>query len=182
MDYISQTTRRQQQQQWIPPPPSSNRAADVSKGLPTHTHPLINNATFNFPAPPANDKMSQIRTHSNKCVFNRSNDPPLRHHRPRHHPRAPSSFFVSSAITTMRQAAWQRCGTKRRSGGDSGARTRRTEISFKLSPRRVGVVFASICVFSRYKRTKTGHHKQETNARTPHHFEHKPQAWPHSPQ
>lgn len=180
MDYISQT-RRQQQQQRIPPPPSSNRAADVSKGLPTHTHPLINNATFNFPASPPMTKCSKTG-HIRTNVSLKDQMTPLRHHRPRHHPRAPSSFFVSSAITTMRQAAWQRCGTKRRSGGDSVARKRRTEISFKLSPRRVEVVFACTCAFSRYKQTKTGHHKQETNARTPHHFEHKPQAWPHSPQ
>lgn len=64
-------------------------------------------------------------------------------------PHAPSRLFVSSAITTMRQAAWQRCGTKRRSGGDSIARTRRTETPFKLSPRRVGVIFDSTCAFSR---------------------------------
>lgn len=72
---------------------------------------------------------------------------PLRHHSARHYIHAPSSLFVSSAIITMRQAAWQRCGTKRRSGGDSKARTRRTETPLKLSPRRVTVILTAVLHF-----------------------------------
>lgn len=150
-DYISQTARvttsRQQQQQRIPPPPSSNRAADVSKGLPRHTHPLINNTTFNIPASPRTPNPS-FPGHTGGNVSLTSQINPLLHHSARQHLRAPGRLFVSSAIITMRQAAWQRCGMKRRSGGDSTARTRRTGTPLKLSPRRVWAILSSSCAFS----------------------------------
>lgn len=75
--------------------------------------------------------MSFNRTHWKKNVLNWAKNR-LGHHSSLRHIHAPSRLFVSSAIITMRQAAWQRCGTKRRSGGDSKARTRRAETQLKL--------------------------------------------------
>lgn len=124
--HVSLSAGRQQQQRRIPPPPSSNRAADVSKGLPRHTHPLINNTTFNFPASPRTPK----RPFSGPTGANVSPTGqikrPFSNDSARQHLRAPSRLSVSSAIITMRQAAWQRCGMKktqwRRLRGASEAR------------------------------------------------------------
>lgn len=89
--------------------PLQTRLGDVSKGPPRQTHPLINNTTFHFQAP---------RRHSRIC----SNRKPYGTFSPINQITPPRSSlfatpppcfeqtFVSSAITTMRQTARQRCG------------------------------------------------------------------------
>lgn len=128
------------------------RAADVWTGLPRHTHPLIINTTFNLRASLPGNTEYPFTGHTTGGVIKITRTSSLRHS-----PRCPTPppcseavrLFVSSAITTMRQAAWQRCGMKRRSGGGSIARTTSTETPRKLSPCRVGGNFGNSCTFSR---------------------------------
>lgn len=134
-NYISQTAPVKGSKRRSLRLPLQTRLGDVSKGLPRQTHPLINNTTFHFQAPsPPLSNLPEPNTVWN-LVSIRSNIRLCRRGSRQH-------LHVSRRLSCpppLQQCGRQHgsgAGTKRRGGGDSVARTYRTEMPFKLSPHR----------------------------------------------
>lgn len=126
--------------------PLQTRLGDVSKGPPRQTHPLINNTTFHFQAPRRHSRIwSNRKPYGTFSPINQITPPGRRCSR--HHLHVSSRLSCPPPLQQCGRQHGRGAGTKRRGGGDSVARTHRTDVPFKLSKHRVVVVLTTIPYF-----------------------------------